>query len=94
MCIGTCHAVIAHPENCTFHMWKDARFQEHLEILRVRDRFLFSIETTGVLRPKEVFVQSIDLLRRSAQSLLDCLDALDHTEISDKTVQSNAIPSC
>ena len=81
---GGWRATIARPENCTFHTWKKPKFAEHLEILRVKDRFLFSVETTGVLQPKDVLLQSIGILRNRAQSLLDALDEVcANTETSE-----------
>lgn len=95
ICIGSCEAILVHPENCKFHTWKDhTTFDPHLEILRKRNHFIFTVETTGVLHPKDVLLQSINILKARAMSILaslpsDSSEDEHESEIDGPSVQTS-----
>ena len=49
-------------------------FKNKVKLGRVRDHFIFRIESTGCLAPDELFVRSIDVLRQKALTIKAVLD--------------------
>ena len=45
-----------------------------IRLQRVKDHFIFSVESTGILKPARLFADSIKLLRERAQHYLACFD--------------------
>ena len=56
---GARQAVVARPRACTLcrECIRDPAWDARLKLRRVRDHFLFSVESVGVLPPKAVFLQ-------------------------------------
>ena len=52
-------------------------FQGKVKLGRVQDHFIFSIESTGQFPSDDLFLQSVDVLRKKAKRLLRALDEID-----------------
>lgn len=53
--------VLRHPE-----------FADKVKLGRVRDHFIFNVQSTGAMEPDEIFVKSVSHLRNKAKELLEC----------------------
>lgn len=56
--------VLRHPE-----------FENKVKLGRVRDHFIFNIESAGAMSPEEIFFKSIRILKNKAEYLQHCLNA-------------------
>eukprot|EP00736_Rhodelphis_marinus_P001137 Rmarinus@m.3736 len=67
-------AVVARPRDCTVcrecvrHDWSTG-----VKLMRQRDHFIFSIETTGALPPEVLFREAIGVLVKKCETLLEVL---------------------
>mmetsp|Transcript_4323 Transcript_4323/g.13060 ORF Transcript_4323/g.13060 Transcript_4323/m.13060 type:complete len:378 (-) Transcript_4323:2265-3398(-) len=57
-------AVVSRPQQCTMcrECIREAGWERRVKLSRVRDHFVFSIESTGALRPEDLFVQALQVL--------------------------------
>lgn len=67
-------AVVVDPRRDTVsrEVLRHEEFQGKVELGRVRDHFVFNVETVGGSGPEEVFVQSVRVLREKAEYLRRC----------------------
>eukprot|EP01111_Echinosteliopsis_oligospora_P001486 TRINITY_DN1223_c0_g1_i1.p1 TRINITY_DN1223_c0_g1~~TRINITY_DN1223_c0_g1_i1.p1 ORF type:complete len:367 (+),score=91.09 TRINITY_DN1223_c0_g1_i1:109-1209(+) len=79
---GQTRAVVARPRNCTMcrECIRPAKFNEKIQLARVKNHFIFSIESTGALPPRELFRESIKLLMKKCETIEQHLDRLAMTE--------------
>ncbi|KAI8917598.1 DNA-directed RNA polymerase [Powellomyces hirtus] len=61
---GQLEATIANPRKDTVsrEVLRHAEFEDKVRLTRVRDHFIFSIESTGILPPQELFVEAAKIL--------------------------------
>lgn len=45
------------------------QFREAVQIRKRKDHFIFTIESTGILAPEELFMQALNILQEKAQRL-------------------------
>ena len=64
-------AVVARPRNCTMcrECVRGDGWAERVELRRVRDHFIFSVETTGAYTPATVVKEAIAILRGKAERI-------------------------
>lgn len=60
----TQRAIVARPRNCTMcrECIRPAKYNEKIQVGRVKDHFIYSIESTGALPPRVLFQEAIKLL--------------------------------
>ncbi len=58
--------VLRHPE-----------FKDKVELSRVRDHFIFTIESTGIYQPETIFTEAVKVLIGKCQTIKDALAELD-----------------
>ena len=70
-------AVVANPRNCTMcrECIRDPAREKRIHLRRVRDHFIFSIETVGAIKPEVLFRDAIVQLKAKAATLLAAMDA-------------------
>lgn len=63
---------VARPRACTMcrECLRPSELEGQVRLQRVRDHFIFSIESTGVYRPEEIFAEALAILRAKASALL------------------------
>lgn len=73
---GVSHLKAARPRNCTMcrECVRSEKHQQHVKLLRVRDHFIFSIETTGALAPAVLFEEAVKVFISKCTSTLAKLD--------------------
>eukprot|EP00727_Mastigamoeba_balamuthi_P010064 m51a1_g5680 putative rna polymerase iii subunit (384) ;mRNA; r:969018-970369 len=83
--------VVKSPRNCT--MCRNCiagELQQYLRLTRVRDHFIFSIETTGALSPKTLFVDAVNVLMSKCDTLLMQLAELGRMDDEAKAEEAAA----
>jgi len=73
---NTRKAVVGTPRNCSMcrECIREPGMNEQIELSRVRDHFVFSIESTGVYTPGQLFKESIKVLADKCDNVLTELD--------------------
>lgn len=67
-------AVVVDPRRDTVsrEVLRHPEFRDKVQLGRVRNHFIFNVESTGAMEPDEIFVKSINQLRNKAKDLLAC----------------------
>jgi len=70
--------LVAHPENCTHHpeCFRDRRWADKIELGRIRDRFIFSIESTGIMPAAEIFRRALSVFAEKCRGIKSSLEGL------------------
>jgi len=65
-------AVVARPNNCTVcrECIRKKGWETRIRLARVKNHFTFSIESTGIYHPKEIFKRAITVLQSKAESIV------------------------
>ena len=53
--------------------------REHIKLMRVRDRFIFSIESTGALPAEVLFTRAVEILKSKCETTLNRLHEIVDT---------------
>jgi len=56
---------------------REPELASKLRLARKKDHFIFSIESTGIVGPAELFKESVAILRGKAKKMLDLLEQLE-----------------
>ena len=51
-------------------MSSEAKWAPYLQLRKLKHHFMFTIESTGILPPEELFMQAIDILRSKCSSAI------------------------
>lgn len=84
---GEKHLRVARPFQCTMcrECIRQPADREKVKLMRIRDHFIFSIESTGALKPEVLFERAVDVLKQKCNTSLSRLQ-----EIINKTETSAA----
>ena len=68
-------AVVANPRDCTLcrQCLSDPELSDKIKLNRIKDHFIFTIESTGALPPDVLFEEAINILKRKCQNLMNRL---------------------
>lgn len=71
-------AVVSNPRKDTAsrECLRHPEFSEKVKLMRVRDHFIFTIESVGAVGPAELFERSVDVLIEKAKGLKKALKEL------------------
>lgn len=75
-------AYVASARNCTMsrNCLRIPNVGNKIELTRVYDHFIFSIESTGCLPPEDLFLMAIDVLKKKCDEIDDGMDEFDITK--------------
>ena len=70
---------VANPRNCSMcrECIREPEWQDRVELMRIRDHFIFSVESTGVLPPADLFVQALEILQFKCDRIMNQLEQLE-----------------
>jgi DNA-directed RNA polymerase I and III subunit RPAC1 len=73
------HAVVSNPRKDTVsrEVLRHAEFDGKVKLTRVRDHFIFNVESVGALGADVIFLESVGILRDKCVGLLDALENLE-----------------
>lgn len=58
---------------CSRNVYRYPQLSDAVTMSRVRDHFIFNIETVGALKPRQIFIESVKLLKKKCRQFLDDL---------------------
>lgn len=75
---GEKEAFVKNPRNDTVsrEVFRHNNLREKVELSRIRDHFIFSIESTGAMLPQTIFFKAIGELSSKCDGILEALDKL------------------
>ncbi|MCL7041177.1 hypothetical protein MKW94_021127 [Papaver nudicaule] len=70
---GKMKATVARPRSCTLcrECIREENWEERVSLRRVKDHFIFTIESAGQLPPQELFTEAVKILEKKCKGLLD-----------------------
>lgn len=70
-------AVTARPRNCTMcrECIRDPEHEQKIKLRRVRDHYIFTVETAGSLKPEVMVRDAILAFKAKAQNLIDAMES-------------------
>jgi len=70
-------AVVKRPRNCTMcrECIREPEWDKRIKLLRVKDHFIFSIESTGILPPEVLFAEAVKVFMVKCQTIIGELDS-------------------
>eukprot|EP01052_Picozoa_sp_SAG31_P009429 SAG31_NODE_495_length_14864_cov_21.943109_5_plen_407_part_00 len=74
---GQRHAVVARPRNCSMcrNCIRTPEWAERVQLYRVKNHFIFSVETTGALPPDQLFIEAVKALTAKARDSIEKIAA-------------------
>lgn len=61
-------------DTCSREVLRHADLKECVELTRVKDHFIFSVESVGALPPNVIFTEAVDILMQKCQTLIKEID--------------------
>jgi len=73
-------AIVANPRQCTMcrECIRKVEFAPKIQLGRVKDHFIFMIESTGIIPPRQLFKEAVEILLNKAAAVEAELDRLEH----------------
>ncbi|XP_063628048.1 DNA-directed RNA polymerases I and III subunit RPAC1 [Cydia splendana] len=64
-------------DTCSRNVYKYEEIKDAVILSRVRDHFIFNVESVGAMAPNVIFVEAVKILKEKCKSLLDELNNLN-----------------
>lgn len=79
---GVPEAVVANPrrDTCSREVFSHDDLKECIKLNRIRDHFIFSVESTGALRPDVLVTEAINVLKSKCKTFQQDLDTLSNQD--------------
>lgn len=61
-------------DNCSRNVYRYPELAKAVDMTRVRNHFVFNIESLGAYKAEEIFIEAIKVLKKKCQKLLSELD--------------------
>ena len=87
---GTATATVARPRNCSLcrECIRDPAWRKDISVQRVKNHFIFTIESVGAVPPQELFRKALDVLSSKADAILQ-----EFAKVSDDASSSSSSSS-
>lgn len=69
---GEAYVMDARKDTVLREVLRHAEFADKVKLGRVRDHFIFNVESTGAMLPEEIFFKSVRILKNKAEYLRNC----------------------
>lgn len=71
---GKAYVKDARYDSCSRNVYRYPHLADAVEIARIRDHFIFSVESVGAYPPHDIFIEAVKLLKRKCRNLITELD--------------------
>lgn len=71
---GCAYVKEARNDNCSRNVYRYPELAKNVELTRVRNHFIFNIESLGAYKPEDIFVEAVKILKKKCVDLLKELD--------------------
>lgn len=61
-------------DGCSRNIYRHDDLKDSVELSKIRDHFIFTVESTGANEPEDLFVQAVDILEGKCDFFLKELD--------------------
>lgn len=65
-------------DNCSRNVYRYPEIAQHVEMTRIRNHFVFNIESLGAYQPEDIFTESVKILKKK------CVDLLKELNFNEK----------
>ena len=65
---------------CSRNVFRHEDLKDATKLTRVRDHFIFHVESTGALQPDELFVESVKIMIQKCRTFLSELEEVEKCE--------------
>lgn len=72
---GRAYVKDARYDTCSRNIYRHPHLKDSVEMARIRDHFIFTVESVGAYQPHEIFLESVKLLKKKCQIFLNELDS-------------------
>lgn len=72
---GQAYVKDARYDSCSRNIYRHPHLKDAVEMTRIRDHFIFNVESVGAYKPHDIFLESIKLLKKKCQIFLNELDS-------------------
>ena len=71
--------VVSNPRNYHLcqHCLHDPEWAEFIQVNRIKNHFIFTIESTGAMRPDVLFEEAIHVLKKKCELTIEGLDLIE-----------------
>ncbi|KAI7884417.1 hypothetical protein K492DRAFT_191856 [Lichtheimia hyalospora FSU 10163] len=81
--VKTAKVVNARKDTVSREVLRHKEFEDKVRLTRVRDHFIFNVETTGIIPPEQLFPTAIDILVEKIKAIQPSLDRITSNEEED-----------
>lgn len=74
---GVAYVKDARYDNCSRNVYRYPELANSVEMTRVRNHFIFNIESLGAYKPEDIFIYAVKNLRDKCEGLLNSLNAVE-----------------
>jgi DNA-directed RNA polymerase I and III subunit RPAC1 len=64
----------ARNDNCSRNIYRHPELAKYVELTRIRNHFVFNIESLGAYQPEDIFIEAAKILKKKCVDLLKELD--------------------
>lgn len=69
--IGKAYVKDARNDSCSRNVFRYPHLADAVALSRVRDHFVFTVESVGALEPEDIFLEAVKCLKKKCQTLLE-----------------------
>lgn len=74
---GQAYVKDARYDSCSRNVYRYPHLADAVEMARIRDHFIFSVESVGAYPPHDIFIESVKLLKKKCRLFINELDGAD-----------------
>lgn len=74
---GTAYVKDARYDSCSRNVYRYPHLANAVDIARIRDHFIFTVESVGAYPPHDIFIEAVKLLKKKCRQLINELDGSD-----------------
>lgn len=75
---GRAHVKDARYDTCSRNVFRYPHLADAVEIARIRDHFIFTVESVGAYPPHDIFLEAVKLMKKKCQQFISELDGVSH----------------
>lgn len=65
----------ARKDSCSRNVYRYPKLADSVEMSRIRDHYIFTIESVGALEPEEIFIEAVKVLKQKCQRILNEIES-------------------
>ncbi|XP_032571324.1 DNA-directed RNA polymerases I and III subunit RPAC1 [Drosophila sechellia] len=71
----TAYVKDARYDTCSRNVYRYPQLNDAVTLARIRDHYIFSVESVGALKPDVIFLEAVKVLKRKCRALIDEIEA-------------------